>query len=166
MALHFTSLQVTLVIRAFAFRLFAYPRFFYFSIMRSVNTLSSVTVEAAAQGHWVARAVSLTRPTILTPGLQIKASHGVSLRKYAAFIRFPFYAFSIYAAIRKNANPAYNESHLCISYQRSVHINSVTNETKILLIWHFFYKRNRREQISVGLKIITVDLHSGQVSHC
>jgi hypothetical protein len=31
--------QVTLVIRAFAIRVFAYPRF-YFSIMRSVNSLS------------------------------------------------------------------------------------------------------------------------------
>jgi hypothetical protein len=46
---------------------FRYPRF-YFSVIRSINILSAATVEAAAKAHWVARAVSLTRPTILTPG--------------------------------------------------------------------------------------------------
>jgi hypothetical protein len=59
-----SHVQVALVIR---FIFFAYQRF-YFSIMRSINILSTATVEAAAQAHWVARAVSLTLPTILTPG--------------------------------------------------------------------------------------------------
>jgi hypothetical protein len=36
--------------------------------MRSINILSAATVEATAQAHWVARAVSLTHPTIFTPG--------------------------------------------------------------------------------------------------
>jgi hypothetical protein len=35
-------IQVTLVIRAFAIRVFAYPRF-YFSVMRSINILSVAT---------------------------------------------------------------------------------------------------------------------------
>jgi hypothetical protein len=43
-------MQVTLVIRALAIRVFAYTRF-YFSIMKSVHALSAATVEAAAQGH-------------------------------------------------------------------------------------------------------------------
>jgi hypothetical protein len=42
--------QVTAVIRAFAIRVFVYPRF-YFSIMRSINILSAATVEASAQAH-------------------------------------------------------------------------------------------------------------------
>jgi hypothetical protein len=41
---------------------------FYFSIL-NVSILSAATVEAAAQVHWVARAVSLILPTILTPGI-------------------------------------------------------------------------------------------------
>jgi hypothetical protein len=40
----------TLVIRAFAIRVFAYPRF-YFSIMTIINILSAATVEAAVQAH-------------------------------------------------------------------------------------------------------------------
>jgi hypothetical protein len=42
--------QVTLVIRVLAFRVMAYPRF-YFNIMRNINILSAATVEAAAQAH-------------------------------------------------------------------------------------------------------------------
>jgi hypothetical protein len=93
---------------------FRYPRF-YFSIMRSIDILSATTVEASAQTHWVARAVPLTRPTILTP---LTTNWGLSWRItqkiHRHVIRFPFYAFSIYAAIRKNATLAYNESHLCL----------------------------------------------------
>jgi hypothetical protein len=36
--------------------------------MRNINILSAATAEAAAQAHWVARAVSLPHTTILTPG--------------------------------------------------------------------------------------------------
>jgi hypothetical protein len=32
--------------------------------------------------------------------------------KTTTFIRFPFYAFSMYAAIRRNTTPVYNETHL------------------------------------------------------
>jgi hypothetical protein len=46
---------------------FRYPRF-YFSITRSINIPSAIMVEAATQAPWLARAISLTRPTILTPG--------------------------------------------------------------------------------------------------
>jgi hypothetical protein len=60
-------IQVTLTVRAFAISVSAYQRF-YFSIMWSINVLSAVTVEAAAQVHWVARAVPLSHSTILTPG--------------------------------------------------------------------------------------------------
>jgi hypothetical protein len=42
--------QVTPVIRAFVIRVFAYQRF-YFSITRSINTLSAATAETAAQVH-------------------------------------------------------------------------------------------------------------------
>jgi hypothetical protein len=56
-----------LVTRTSAIRVFTFPRF-YLRIMRSINILSAATVEAAAQSHWVARAVSLTSPTILTQG--------------------------------------------------------------------------------------------------
>jgi hypothetical protein len=38
---------------------------FLFHITRITNILSAASTEAAAQTHWVARAVSLTRPTIL-----------------------------------------------------------------------------------------------------
>jgi hypothetical protein len=41
---------MTLVIRAFAIRIFAYPTF-YFSIMRIINILSAAKVEAAARDH-------------------------------------------------------------------------------------------------------------------
>jgi hypothetical protein len=34
--------------------------------MKAIIILSAATVEAAAQGHWVARAVLLTRSIILT----------------------------------------------------------------------------------------------------
>jgi hypothetical protein len=44
------GVQVTLVIRAFAVRVFAYPRF-YFRIMQNISILSAVTVEAAAQAR-------------------------------------------------------------------------------------------------------------------
>jgi hypothetical protein len=77
-----------LVIRALAIRVLEYPRF-YFSIMRSINILSAATVEAAAQAtelraqfHWLA-------PTFWPQGLQIKASHGVSLRKSTGIYKFP-----------------------------------------------------------------------------
>jgi hypothetical protein len=53
----------------------------YFSVMRSINILFAATVEAATQAHWVAHAVSLIHPTIWLQGLQIKASHGVLLKK-------------------------------------------------------------------------------------
>jgi hypothetical protein len=35
--------------------------------VRSINIVSAVMVEATAQSHWVARAVSFTRQTILAP---------------------------------------------------------------------------------------------------
>jgi hypothetical protein len=62
------SVKRWLVIRAFAVRVFTYSRSFYFSVMRNINILSAAKTEAAAQAQWVARAVSPTRPTILTPG--------------------------------------------------------------------------------------------------
>jgi hypothetical protein len=63
----------------FLYTRFRYPRV-YFSII-SINILSVDTVEAAAKAHWSARAVSLTGPPFWLRGLQIKASHGTSLRK-------------------------------------------------------------------------------------
>jgi hypothetical protein len=64
---HTKRIQVTVVIRAFAIRVFSYPPF-SFGVMRSINILSTATLEDAAQAHRVARAVSLTRLTISTPG--------------------------------------------------------------------------------------------------
>jgi hypothetical protein len=102
------SVQMTLI-RAFAIRFFAYPRF-YFSIMRNISILSAATLEAVAQAHWVARAVSLTRPPFWLRGIQIKASHGLSLRKSTGIYTFPILRVLDIRGIRRNSTPAYNES--------------------------------------------------------
>jgi hypothetical protein len=101
-----------LVTRAFAIRFFAYPRF-YFSIMRGISILSAAMIGAAVKAHWVARAFLLARPGVLTPGTTNKGlSWCITQKVHGYVIRFPFYTFSIYAVVRRNATPAYNESHL------------------------------------------------------
>jgi hypothetical protein len=47
---------------------------------------------------------TLTGPTILTPATKTKASYGLSRRKSTSMLCFPFYAFSIYAAICRKRN--------------------------------------------------------------
>jgi hypothetical protein len=112
------EMHATLVVRVFAVSVFAYP-WFYFSNIRSISILSAATVETVAQVHWVARAFSLTHPTILTPGTANEGLSWCNTQKiHGNVIRFPFYAFSIYAAIRRNANPAYNQSHLDLQMRR------------------------------------------------
>jgi hypothetical protein len=98
------AVHVTLIIRAFI-RVSAYPRF-YFSIMRSISILSSATVEVAALAHTVASAVSLTRPTVLTPRTTNQAfSWRITQKIHGHVIRSLFYAFSINAAICRKATP-------------------------------------------------------------
>jgi hypothetical protein len=81
----------------------ARPRF-YFSIMIVISAimrprwkLPRRSAELRAHFHWLAPPFCIRR-------LQIKAPHGVSLRKSMVML-FPFYAFSIYAAIRRNITP-------------------------------------------------------------
>jgi hypothetical protein len=78
MSLHFSGVHTRTGDSRFT--RFRYPRF-YFTVMRSINILPAVTLEAAAQAHWVVLSVSLTRPTILLRGLQTKVPNGFWLRK-------------------------------------------------------------------------------------
>jgi hypothetical protein len=117
---------------------------FYFSIMRSI--LSAALVEAAAQAHWVAHAVSLSCPIIFNLGtIKWGLSWSITQKIQGHVIHFLFYAFSIYAAIRRNATPAYNESHLQILvvnvYKLSVRMIEITNA------WH-----NRAALDRMGIK--------------
>jgi hypothetical protein len=107
-------LQVTLVIRAFAVRVFAYPLFF-FSVMSSISILSSATVEAAARALSIARTVPPIHLTILTPGLQIKASRVVSETQRTCFI-FSVSRVFMQLAIHRNSTPAHTERHLYVQY--------------------------------------------------
>jgi hypothetical protein len=83
--------------------------------MRRINILSVATAEAAAQNQRVAREVSLTRPTIFTPGTTNYGPSCCIAQKTHGHVcyTFPFYAFSKKAAIHRNATP-WITSHLKI----------------------------------------------------
>jgi hypothetical protein len=88
------NVQVAPIIRAFACPLF------YFSTIKSINNLSTVTLQAAAHKHRVARAVSLTPHHFDDEGYKsgpVKVNHE-KIREHV--IRLLFYAPSIYAAIQ------------------------------------------------------------------
>jgi hypothetical protein len=75
--------------------------------MRSIN-IPSATVEAAAQAHCAHSFTDLPHhfdsgDYKLRPLMVYRSENSRA---------FPFYAFSIHAAIRRNATPAYNESRL------------------------------------------------------
>jgi hypothetical protein len=94
---------------------FCYSRFHIsaiFSIMKSINILPAVTVEAAAQAHWTEVSVQFhwLTPRTTNQGLL----WCITQKTHGHVILFPFYAFSIYSAIRRNATPAYNENHLYV----------------------------------------------------
>jgi hypothetical protein len=107
------DVEETLVTSAFAICVLAYLRF-YFGIVRGINILSAVTVEAVAQVHWVVRAVSVPRLTILTPRTTNWSLSLDIIKKVKGIYSFRLQAFSIYAAIFRKANSAYNESLLCV----------------------------------------------------
>jgi hypothetical protein len=78
----------------------------YFSIMKSINTSSAATLEAAAQAHWASCA------RIFADSLHHFDSEDYKLRPVMvdpsehpqAFTRLPFYSLSTCAAVCKNAN--------------------------------------------------------------
>jgi hypothetical protein len=91
---------------------FCYPRF-CFSIMRIINILSADTVRAAAQAPSVARNC-IDLPHHFNSGdykyRPLMVYHEQKIQ--GIFVCFPFYAFSLYATIYRNATPAYNESQV------------------------------------------------------
>jgi hypothetical protein len=95
---------MTLVLRAFVIRVFAHPRFYF-----SINILSAAT----DKGPLSCARSSTDSPRHFESGdyklRPLMVYHSENPR---AFIRFRLYAFSIYAVIRWNATPAYNDNHL------------------------------------------------------
>jgi hypothetical protein len=69
-------------------------------------------MEAAAQAHWVARAFHWLALPFWLRALQIKASHGASLRKYTGIYTFPVLRVLNIRGDSQERDPAYNESHL------------------------------------------------------
>jgi hypothetical protein len=112
---------------------------FYFSIMRIISILSAVLFQYYEEHQypihcfisvlWGA-SISYPRPnfkayfprrTFSRLIRECDAHDKLRIKEFwrqyinmAIVICFPFYAFSLYAAIRKNATPVYNESRLCV----------------------------------------------------
>jgi hypothetical protein len=90
---------------------FRYPRS-YFSTMRSINILSAATVEAVSQAHWVALAVSLTRPTFDYRDYKLRPLLVYHSENQRVCYAFPVLRVFDVRGDSQERKPAYNRSHL------------------------------------------------------
>jgi hypothetical protein len=104
------AIQVIVVKRPFAIRVFGYKQF-YFTIMRRISILSAATVEAAAQVQWVARGFTDSLHHFDSGDYKVW-----SLMVYHSENPRVCYTFAVLRVFdirgdSQESNPAYNESH-------------------------------------------------------